>query len=103
MASGLLNGEGRHIVQLQLDLERRLAITELLAQSDPPELRRGHRLRLHGKPDRYRLLPLLSAVFVQKRLLALQEARAAADKSTERREILWAPRVVRQKEVLIAA
>jgi hypothetical protein len=48
------------------DLERRLALAELLDQPDPPELRRrGHRRRLDGRSERFRLLPLLSAVFVQ--------------------------------------
>jgi hypothetical protein len=58
------------------DLERRLAIAALLAQPDPPELRRAHHLRLAGKPDRFDLVPQLSAVFVQAKLLALHERRA---------------------------
>jgi hypothetical protein len=58
---------------VMLDLERRLAITALLAQPDPPELRRAHRLRLAGKPERFELVPQLSAVFVQAKLLALHE------------------------------
>ena len=61
---------------MQLDMERRLAIAELLARPDPPELRRGHRQRLAGKPDRYSQVPLLSAAFVQSKLLALHERRA---------------------------
>jgi hypothetical protein len=59
-----------------LDMERRLAIAALLAQPDPPELRRAHRLRLPGKPERFELVPRLSAAFVQARLLALHERRA---------------------------
>lgn len=63
---------------LRTDFERRLAIEELLAQSDPPELpRRGHRVRLTGKPERYALLPRLSSLFVQQELLALEEKREA--------------------------
>lgn len=58
-----------------LDLERRLAIAALLAQPDPPEMRRAHRLRLAGKPERFELVPQLSAVFVQAKLLALHECR----------------------------
>jgi hypothetical protein len=61
---------------LMLDMERRLAIAALLAQPDPPELRRAHRLRLPGKPERFELVPRLSAVFVQAKLLALHERRA---------------------------
>ena len=61
---------------MKLDMERRLAIAALLAQPDPPELRRAHRLRLAGKPERFELVPQLSAVFVQAKLLALHERRA---------------------------
>ena len=59
-----------------LDMERRIAIATLLAQPDPPELRRAHRLTLPGKPERFALVPRLSAVFVQAKLLALHERRA---------------------------
>ena len=61
---------------MELDVARRVAIAELLAQPDPPELRRGHRLRLEGKPDRFDLVPMLAAAFVQAKLLALEERRA---------------------------
>ena len=64
---------------MQLDVERRLAIAELLAQPDPPELgRRTHRLRLEGKPDRFDLVPQLAAAFVQRKLLFLHERRVEA-------------------------
>jgi hypothetical protein len=59
---------------MQLDIERCLAISELLAQPDPPEMhRRAHRRTQAGKPDRFDLVPLLSAAFVQNKLLALHE------------------------------
>jgi hypothetical protein len=61
---------------MMFDIERRLAIAELLAQPDPPELRRGHRLQLPGKPERFELVPVLSASFVQAKLLALHERRS---------------------------
>jgi hypothetical protein len=67
-----------------LDMERRLAIAELLAQPDPPELRRAHRLRLAGKAERFELVPRLSAVFVQAKLLALQERRTEIDEAVTR-------------------
>ena len=67
---------------MQLDVERRVAIAELLTQPDPPELRRGHRLRLEGKPDRFDLVPLLAAAFVQAKLLALHERRAQMGMAT---------------------
>jgi hypothetical protein len=57
-------------------IERCLAIAELLAQPDPPEIRRGHRLKVAGKPNRYELVPVLAATFVQTKLLALHERRA---------------------------
>ena len=60
------------------DFERRQAIADLLAQSDPPELpRRSHRVRLKGKPERYAMLPWLSSLFVQQQLVALEERRAS--------------------------
>ena len=58
------------------DMERRVAIAALLAQPDPPELRRAHRQILSGKPERFELIAQLTAVFVQAKLLALQERRA---------------------------
>jgi hypothetical protein len=67
---------GAEDVTMELDVARRVAIAKLLAQPDPPELRRGHRLRLEGKPNRFDLVPILAAVFVQAKLLALEERRA---------------------------
>ena len=67
-----------------LDMERRLAIAALLAQPDPPELRRAHRLRLAGKPERFELVPRLSAVFVQAKLLALHERRTEINEAHTR-------------------
>ena len=62
---------------MQLDIERRLAIAELLEKPDPPDLRyRGNRLRLEGKPERFELVPMLASAFVQAKLLALYERRA---------------------------
>lgn len=64
---------------MQLDIERRLAIADLLAQPDPTDLGpRRTRLCLEGKPDRFDLLPLLAAAFVQQRMLELHERRAEA-------------------------
>jgi hypothetical protein len=61
------------------DTERRIercqAIAELLAQPDPPELRRSHHLKLAGKPERYELVSTLAAAFIQTKLLDLQERR----------------------------
>ena len=62
---------------MHLDIERRLAIADLLARPDPPDLaRRTHRLRLEGKPDRFEMVPRLAAAFVQQKLLFLHERRA---------------------------
>jgi hypothetical protein len=89
---------------VQFDVQRRLAIAELLAQPDPPELRRGHRLRLEGKPDRYALLPLLAAVFVQDKLLALSDRREHATAvAPERPDVRWVKHGGVRREVLAAA
>jgi hypothetical protein len=58
------------------DIERRLAIVDLMSRPDGPELHRGHRLILEGKADRYRLVPRLASVFIQAKLLELSERRA---------------------------
>jgi hypothetical protein len=80
----------RDILELLLDLERRIAIAALLEQPDPPELqRRGHRVRFDGKPDRYWWVRNLSDVYVQTKLLAFHERRAAADMSTGRHNVVW--------------
>ena len=62
------------------DIERRQAICELLALPDAPELRRGHRSILEGRPDRFRLVSELAATFIQTKLLERRErsAREAA-------------------------
>ena len=74
LATGLLL-VAVEVTAVMFDMERRLAIAALLAQPDRPELRRAHRLRLAGKPERFALVPQLSAVFVQAKLLALHERR----------------------------
>jgi hypothetical protein len=58
------------------DIERRQAVYELLALPDAPELRRGHRRLLEGRPDRFRLVSELTATFIQAKLLELQERSA---------------------------
>ena len=88
---------------MTIDFERRAALAELLAQPDPPELQhRGNHLRIVGKPERYSMLPLLSAVFVQEKLLALEHRREASAPTTDRRDILWGQRSALGKEVLAA-
>ena len=57
-----------------VDLQRRIALTELMAAPDPPELKhRGHRQRFEGRPDRYEMLPTLAMLFAQTRLIEFQE------------------------------
>ena len=80
------------------DVERRIAIAELLAQPDPPEIHRAHRLRLEGKPERYALLQQLAAVFVQTKLLALHERRAEMQAAP----VALQPRHSRQPSVAVA-
>lgn len=43
---------------------RRIAILELHAIPDTPGLRRGHVLKIEGKPDRFTQIPALSAAFI---------------------------------------
>ena len=50
---------------MTVDLERRIALTELMAAPDPPELKRGNRQRFEGRPDRYEILPVLAMLFAQ--------------------------------------
>jgi hypothetical protein len=58
---------------MTMDLERRIALTELMAVPDPPELKRGNRQRFEGRPDRYQMLPMLAMLFAQTRLIEFQE------------------------------
>ena len=67
-----------------LGLERRIALTELMAVPDPPELRRGHRQRFEGRPDRYELLPTLAMLFAQTRLIEFQERAEYCSQSDRR-------------------
>jgi hypothetical protein len=56
-----------------VDLERRIALTELMAAPDPPDIKRGNRQRFEGRPDRYEMLPTLAMLFAQTRLIEFQE------------------------------
>jgi hypothetical protein len=68
---------GRHFADwtsmMTVDLERRIALTELMAAPDPPDIKRGNRQRFEGKPDRYEMLPVLAMLFAQTRLVEFQE------------------------------
>jgi hypothetical protein len=55
------------------EMARRQALAELLALPDSPDLRRGFRITVEGRPDRYDQLPYLASVFVQAKLLELRE------------------------------
>jgi hypothetical protein len=84
------------------DAQRRLAIVELLDRPDPPELRRGHRLRVEGKPERFVMLTRLSAMYVQARLLALEERRRAVDDKPTAPDTVRCARQHAREETLIA-
>ena len=89
---------------MEFNFERRAAIAELLAQADPPELpRRGHRVRVDGKPERYALLPQLSALYVQRKLLALEERRESIVARGERRNVQWGNCPALRREVPVLA
>jgi hypothetical protein len=62
---------------MHADIERRQAICELLSRPDDPHLRRGHRRTLEGNPARYKLVPQLTATFIQAKLLELRERNVA--------------------------
>jgi hypothetical protein len=51
------------------DPSRFNAFLRLLAKPDPPELKRGSSMRLEGSQERYKLVPILAAAFLQQRLL----------------------------------
>jgi hypothetical protein len=57
------------------EIERRQALIELMTLPDEASLRRGHRLVFEGRPDRYRLCPMLAAAYAQTTLLRLRERR----------------------------
>ena len=56
-----------------VDLERRIALTELMDTPDPPDIKRGHRQKFEGRPDRFEMLPTLAMLFAQTRLIEFQE------------------------------
>jgi hypothetical protein len=64
---------------MESDMIRRQAIAELLAIPDTPDLRRGHRITVEGRPDRYRQISYLASVFIHTKLVALHERDSVAD------------------------
>lgn len=55
---------------MDFDIDRRVALCQLLALPDPPELHRGSQPRLDGKPDRHQqLLPRLAEAFARGKML----------------------------------
>ena len=60
---------------MNVDLQRRQALIELLAIPDSFDALRTHRLTLPGKPDRYERVPQLTAVFIQAKLLEFSRNR----------------------------
>ena len=68
------------------DIERRQALANLMAMPDSPDLRRGHRKTLEGRPERYDLVPQLAAVFIQRKLLEFHERDASRDHALWRSE-----------------
>lgn len=58
---------------MESNIARRVALCELLAMPDPPELHRGSVPRLPGKPDRHELLPMLAASFARIKVLEFRQ------------------------------
>lgn len=71
MAAALL--EMRDMATYISDIERRLALVELLTHADPVDQLRRHRVVLEGHPERFKQLPQLAAVYVQMKLHELRE------------------------------
>jgi hypothetical protein len=55
------------------DIERRLALVELLTHEDPVDRLRRHRIVLEGHPDRYKQVQHLASAYVQMKLHELRE------------------------------
>ncbi len=64
------------------NMTRRVALYELLAKPDPPELHRGHVPLSEGKPDRHAWVPVLAEAFVRTKLIEIRERHNAAAGST---------------------
>jgi hypothetical protein len=60
-------------MMLESEIEKRQALIALLSLPDSPDLRRGHRLTFEGRADRYRMLPHLTATFIQYHMVELEE------------------------------
>ncbi len=54
---------------MDFNIARRVALYQLLALPDPPELHRGNTRLVDGKPDRHNMLPLLAAAFARGKML----------------------------------
>jgi hypothetical protein len=54
---------------MDFDIARRVALYQLLAMPDPPELHRGNTRTMDGKPDRHEMLPVLAAAFARGKML----------------------------------
>jgi hypothetical protein len=54
---------------MDFDITRRVALYQLLAMPDPPELHRGNTRVMDGKPDRHEILPVLAAAFARGKML----------------------------------
>ena len=70
LATPLLDPDSMDFIS---DIERRQALVELLAKSDPIDAHRRHRRVFEGREDRYRLLPYLAGAYVQTRLVEWRE------------------------------
>ena len=79
-------GHAHECYQLLRDVERRVALAVLLAQPDPPELHRGSRTLLEGRPDRHQVVPDLTAAYVQAKLLEWRERDEASAEMTRSAE-----------------
>ena len=65
------------------DVERRMALVELLSRADPPDIRRGHRRVLEGHPERHKQIAQIVSAYVQRHLLEIREREALRNRQPE--------------------
>jgi hypothetical protein len=63
---------------MPIDAERRHALVALLSLPDSPDLRRGHRRTVEGRPDRFEMVPHLASTFIQAKLLEFRDRDTSA-------------------------
>lgn len=63
---------------MDFNIDRRVALHQLLALPDPPEMHRGNTHVMDGKPDRHEMLPFLAAAFARGKMIEFRLKRIVA-------------------------